>query len=692
MKVSDVLYKIGTGLILCLQFFATYVGFVTFFYASVQILFSYFLALVTDCLSNDFFSLFSNFLWIFASIPFIFILVVVNFQTIYAFVIDLGKLMNFSETEKRLREFFQNPLWCHKSNRVDRWGFFFLFSVFMNLIFLFIEIASTDDQTVCSLAFAGFTSYPPLFGIIFVIFKCIPLYRRHEKSSNFTDVEVLSQSFVLPNDNSAGEIQKDSVENDNENLDEVPNEEQQVRKATKWEVYFDPLQLIVQKECLDFVKDPETNHYKYLSFNRKSIPSLIVLAIFIEYFIFVIYQFIELSEIRTYIDTIFFVIKLCYSLFCLRFLIVFNLIDYIFLFKKIKQKHKFVWWTYLTAIILAGIIILAFLIALIVIHSTFNPHSLNEFHFSPSYKNVTINEQSSLCQIQFYDMNLLEYAGVASLGQSKDSEIATEILKMVFNKTIDIEPLDNPLSYSYAVNFNETFSVRVLESLTDRTSLSFMMNLFMNDFVINKVAAGPIPFFYLAIDIFLYRFVYFLTLVLNRYFSLHSIANFAYFSNQLYAAHDQYLFANKSVAYVGHSIGGLIAKGIGSKRNLPAVAFETLEYYHSLFHMSINSDSFSSFDFKSERSKLMNIYSPSQLLSEAEETSTINVLLPQWKPAYHFTNAYETFCSVAAGCATNARYDEFCKSVMGQDEFYKLFRIWNRTRSDDIYNHLNEDR
>ena len=82
MNFQDIFYKGSSAIFICLQILATYVGFVAFFYASIQIIFSYALSLVTNCLSNEWFSFISNMFWLFLSIPFINLLVVINIQLI----------------------------------------------------------------------------------------------------------------------------------------------------------------------------------------------------------------------------------------------------------------------------------------------------------------------------------------------------------------------------------------------------------------------------------------------------------------------------------------------------------------------------------------------------------------------------------------------------------------------------------
>lgn len=123
---KDILYKGSSAILIFLQIFTTYVGFVAFFYASIQIIFSYGLALVSNYLTADWFAFISNLLWLFASIPYIHIIVVINIQIIKSFFKNIWHALDLIEAERRLRQFFENPKWCSKEYQVDRWGFLYL--------------------------------------------------------------------------------------------------------------------------------------------------------------------------------------------------------------------------------------------------------------------------------------------------------------------------------------------------------------------------------------------------------------------------------------------------------------------------------------------------------------------------------------------------------------------------------------
>ncbi|KAK8850028.1 hypothetical protein M9Y10_018139 [Tritrichomonas musculus] len=119
MNCKDVFYKGSSIILICLQIFTTYVGFVAFFYVSIQIIFSYPLSLISNCLSKDWFSFISNFFWLFISVPYIHLLVVLNIKIITSYFKNIWKALDLQKAENRLRQFFQNPKWCSKENRID---------------------------------------------------------------------------------------------------------------------------------------------------------------------------------------------------------------------------------------------------------------------------------------------------------------------------------------------------------------------------------------------------------------------------------------------------------------------------------------------------------------------------------------------------------------------------------------------
>ena len=124
--------------------------------------------------------------------------------------------------------------------------------------------------------------------------------------------------------------------------------------------------------------------------------------------------------------------------------------------------------------------------------------------------------------------------------------------------------------------------------------------------------------------------------------------------------------ANESIkiVYVGHSIGGLLAKALGSTYHVPSVVIESLNYYHSMFSAAMSSYS-AKINFITNGFQMINVYSPSQLFAQFESNSTMNIELPQWKGSLEYINPYDATCLIAAGCADDESYDGFCDQIIG---------------------------
>ena len=73
---------------------------------------------------------------------------------------------------------------------------------------------------------------------------------------------------------------------------------------------------------------------------------------------------------------------------------------------------------------------------------------------------------------------------------------------------------------------------------------------------------------------------------------------------------------------------------------------------------------------------------PSQLFAQVETNSSSNFELPLWKGLTKTISPYEATCLIMADCSIDARYDDYCDSVMGIEQYKYLYKIWNRTRCD----------
>lgn len=72
------------------------------------------------------------------------------------------------------------------------------------------------------------------------------------------------------------------------------------------------------------------------------------------YIVYLIYNFVAIDKNKDYVDILLFITRIIYSLFSFRFLIIFNFVNLIINFSKIKEKHKLMCFTYLAAITIAN--------------------------------------------------------------------------------------------------------------------------------------------------------------------------------------------------------------------------------------------------------------------------------------------------------------------------------------------------
>ena len=137
------------------------------------------------------------------------------------------------------------------------------------------------------------------------------------------------------------------------------------------------------------------------------------------------------------------------------------------------------------------------------------------------------------------------------------------------------------------------------------------------------------------------------------------------------------------IVLTGHTSGGLYAKSYAAYRNLQAVTFESPKLENSRMYELLNRDSKEGANW----GHLINVYSPSSLLSVQEDSAVTNVKLPTYQSYMSPANVYSTFCHLAAACVSDDRYDHFCSYAVGPDAYMKSFEEWERPRDpiDAIY-------
>lgn len=206
----------------------------------------------------------------------------------------------------------------------------------------------------------------------------------------------------------------------------------------------------------------------------------------------------------------------------------------------------------------------------------------------------------------------------------------------------------------------------------------FLENFFA-DFVTSTFFKSIIPFYEITSKMLLAKFLNKISHALIIYIGVPQVT--AEFAGLI---HDFPFNPEFKFLITGHSIGGLIAKSASAVYGHPFIAFESLNYYQS--YLSASNHFYAGWDETFEGSKMINLYSPSRVVTQEEKGATMNIKLPKYKNNFENFNPYELTCMMAAGCAVDARYDGFCDAVMGMDNYIDLFHYWGRRRSDyDIW-------
>jgi hypothetical protein len=137
-------------------------------------------------------------------------------------------------------------------------------------------------------------------------------------------------------------------------------------------------------------------------------------------------------------------------------------------------------------------------------------------------------------------------------------------------------------------------------------------------------------------------------------------------------------------AVVGHGSYGLLAKGLGWHNGWPGIAFDSSPFFDSPLSIfetwTPKSSTQSSWtaDFYSGRSL--------QILPEHSTMNSESHIMRNFGGFFFFQTptTEETFCIVAAGCATDDRFDLICNSLLEpKDRFSDMFEKWNRSRASE---------
>ena len=686
------------------MFVITYVSFVVFLCCSVQLVFSYFISFVTSALINDWYDFGNNILWVIYSIPYIHLLLGINLKIIRSYFKNIWKILSFAGIQSTIKKDLERGK-CNRTVVIIKYIVIVLLILLIGTLVV-MEILNPSEEAVYSIYIGILSVIVPLIGFLKILFMAI------------------KSIFVLPEDLtvSLNNIQQDEIR-------EFINEEEELKMKKKKvgveQSLIDPCGVMTQFEYINFIKDADVNHFassaKSCQFKKEMIPGLIIGALVIVSIILDTCAFVKEQKYKIVTSIIGYIIRIIFYLFSLPFLMIFNFTGLFINGDRVKEKHHFIRFMWIFVIIFYIAFLIAATIFLIIFNFNFHPFQLEELKYYPyddyntsndslyrifeptlsseyDFTNETdFSDPVAICDLKYNNLTLLQYAGIAALGQSNSNlNVSKELLKYFFDgRDIPINFYGNEYIFAYTAEPYENTSVVAFNSLVDKAGISFLLENFFNDFIPSKIFRAVIPFYEITHNLILSRFMNILTEHLTFFIGVAQVSpRYVRFNLEFH----NHSLENKTVVYTGHSIGGMLAKSMGIAYLAPSISFESLSYFRSLYQATMQFNTGEEFYdnrvrdfFQVNGFKMINAYSPSQFFSALETNATMNILLPRWKRFFDFVNPYDTMCTIAAGCSTDTRYDYLCNATIGYSQYLHLFKLWNRTRPDYYYKYNDDE-
>jgi hypothetical protein len=349
----------------------------------------------------------------------------------------------------------------------------------------------------------------------------------------------------------------------------------------------------------------------------------------------------------------------------------------------VRSRHRFILKMALVTIVLYALLVLIVIIIWIVIEARFQPFVMPAVSYQPSTSPVTRSRPAAMCDLVYDDFSLVQLAGLSLIAGTSDTQTVNETLKYLFNGTVPEHSAytDNALSSLFLVKFQNR-SVGAFPPVAKKTDVGLLVENLFNQYYPNLLY-NIIPFFQIANSLFLDRFLSGVTEHIASALGIRQLSvEFVDFVNKT----EVWVLGRNAglTLWTGHSIGGFLAKGAGTAFHGPTVSFEALEYHGSVYGntMSLKLAGQTSPKAWDDNSwEIVSVWSPQSFLSRLEPNMSVNAQLPNLKNYLHILTPADTFCMVAAGCATDSTFDNLCNLTVGNSTYTRMFSAWNRDRS-----------
>jgi len=639
------------GIVLVTMLFIVYLSMSSLVSLILPFILNMFVKTITDSKTGDIRTFLMTVSMAISFFPILSLLISIIIQLVTSFFSDLWKNLNFTfiitSIQTNMRSKNSNSCWLLFQLLMFLFVIVFLFGFLM-----FEFMMSTVQWSGFVLILFGIS--PALYGIGSVFFKAwFCMFRSgNTQETNEKDAKSLELSIFSEED-------KDSSAEDGKCFDAVIPIE-----------LIDPASLRNQKDWISVLEDPTTNDFK-IGCNLKWRRLIGVLVLLLSLYT-ITYSLIVVFKKKDYIMIAYPILVL----FALPFIVVCNFSTVLGSKDRFEGKGN-AWLSMIITFVFYSMILLVVII-FSVFQMIWKPHQVTALSFvdASNTSQYVLNYRPALCSTSFPGgLNMIQSVGLTMLPRlfettsehtklrSGKEGIFNSTMKYLFGIDYELNPLSistlnkyQDILYAYHENSPE-YAYIVFGGIENQLSWCLYLETLVSLYT-PMILSAVIPFFSILMGIS------------PGPITLASSASIALFLLPLHqniiASIYNILVSLKDYGItptlIGHSTGGFFVKELMKLGGYGGLAIEGIQTEG----MSLGDSSLTS-GRTLFTDKMTNIFSAGSLFGAAEQLFMNNFQFPNPNPSWKPTSIYESFCLIAAQCATDDRFVPLCTQVLSSD-------------------------
>lgn len=368
-------------------------------------------------------------LWLSFSIPYSQLLFSINFQIFTSYFKHIWNVLSLEGIKNHIKYDFEQQR-CRKFGIIIKYCAIAFFTILYGIV-LIVEMIEDYETATYSSIIGMICVIPLIYGFLKVLFNSIVcLFKKSLDSQDEVDINDSSNSIKEALNEDPSEVSTITNENNQSN-----NDNQEIKQSL-----IDPCGIMNQIDYFRFFEDTQVNYFASIfrkrRFTLKMIPALLIFGCVIGYIACEARLAIERNLTTKHTKSILMIAaRIAFYVFSLPFLMIFNFSILIFEFKKLKEKHSYIFKMFLFTVCGYIIMIISCLVVITLFYTRFDAYLRNDLHvtYQNNYTDVNMSEPASICTTTYYGLNLIQYAGLAALGQKRDDELSQEIIKYMFD-------------------------------------------------------------------------------------------------------------------------------------------------------------------------------------------------------------------------------------------------------------------